>query len=143
MSKTYMAKAEEVQREWYVIDATGVPLGRLASKVASLLRGKHKPTYTPHVDTGDHVIVVNADKVVLTGDKLDKKIYYRHTLYPGGLRSMTYRQFLERSPEKVVEKAVKGMLPRNPLGRKVFKKLKVYASAEHPHQAQKPKVLEW
>ena len=143
MSKTYMAKAEEIQREWYVVDATDVPLGRLASKVATLLRGKHKPSYTPHVDTGDHVIVINADKVALTGDKLDKKIYYRHTLYPGGIRSMTYRQFLERSPERVIEKAVRGMLPRNPLGRKMFNKLKVYASADHPHQAQKPKVLEW
>lgn len=142
MSKTFMAKAEEQQREWFVVDATGVPLGRLASKVATILRGKHKPTYTPHVDTGDHVIVINASKVALTGNKLDKKLYHRHSQYPGGLRTMNYRQFLERSPEKVVEKAVRGMLPRNVLGRQMARKLKVYASDSHPHQAQSPKPLE-
>lgn len=142
MSKTYMAKTEEQQRDWYVVDATNVPLGRLASKVATILRGKHKPIYTPHVDTGDHVIVINASKVVLTGNKLDNKFYHRHTSYPGGLRSISYRDFMERSPEKVVEKAVRGMLPRNPLGRQMYRKLKVYASEHHPHEAQSPKTLE-
>ncbi|MBO8136851.1 MAG: 50S ribosomal protein L13 [Desulfotomaculum sp.] len=140
MRTTYMAKPKEVERKWYVIDAEGKPLGRLAAEVARILRGKHKPTYTPHVDTGDHVIVLNAEKVVLTGNKLRQKMYYRHSGYPGGLKQMTYEHFLQKSPEKVVEKAVKGMLPKNSLGRKMFKKLKVYRGAEHPHQAQKPET---
>ncbi len=138
--KTFMAKPEEVQRKWYVIDAEGKVLGRLAAEVARVLRGKHKPTYTPHVDTGDHVIVINAEKVILTGNKLQKKIYYRHSGYPGGLKQMKYDEFLSTRPEKVVEKAVKGMLPHNRLGAKMAKKLKVYCGPEHPHQAQKPEV---
>lgn len=142
MNRSYMAKPEEVVRKWYVVDASGRTLGRLASKVASILRGKHKATFTPHVDTGDYVIIVNADKIVLTGNKLRDKMYYRHTQYPGGLRSMTYGQFLAKSPDKLVERAVRGMLPHNRLGRSMIKKLKVYASADHPHQAQKPEVLE-
>lgn len=140
--KTYMAKPLEVERKWYVIDASGQTLGRLASEVASILRGKHKPTYTPHVDTGDFVIVINADKVVLTGNKLDQKMYRRHSGYPGGLKEMTYRNLLAKKPEKAIEIAVKGMLPKNRLGRKMFTKLKVYRGSEHPHQAQKPEVRE-
>ncbi|SHM85064.1 LSU ribosomal protein L13P [Caldanaerovirga acetigignens] len=140
---TYMAKKGEIKREWYVIDAAGKPLGRLAAQVAKILKGKHKPIYTPHVDTGDHVIVVNAEKVILTGKKLDKKIYYRHSLYPGGLKAETYRHFLQRAPEKVIYKAVWGMLPHNSLGRKMIKKLRVYRGPEHPHQAQQPKELQY
>ncbi len=139
---TFMAKKEEIKRDWYVIDAAGVPLGRLATKIASILRGKHKPIYTPHVDTGDHVIVLNAEKVVLTGNKLDNKMYYRHSGYPGGIKSETYRSFLNRSPEKVVYKAVWGMLPHNALGRSMIKKLKIYKGEKHPHEAQQPKTLE-
>lgn len=141
MPTTYMAKPEQVERRWYVIDAEGVPLGRLATRVANVLRGKHKPEYTPHVDTGDFVIVVNAQKVALTGDKLDKKIYYRHTGYPGGLKAFTARQLLQRDPARVIKRAVWGMLPKGPLGRRQFRKLRVYAGPEHPHQAQKPEVL--
>lgn len=140
--KTYMAKPLEVERKWYVIDASGQTLGRLASEVAAILRGKHKPTYTPHVDTGDFVIVINADKIVLTGNKLDQKMYRRHSGYPGGLKEMTYRNLLNKRPEKAIEIAVKGMLPHNRLGRKMFTKLKVYRGSEHPHQAQKPEVRE-
>lgn len=140
--KTFMAKAEEVQRKWYVVDATGKPLGRLASEVASILRGKNKPTYTPHVDTGDHVIVINAEKIVLTGNKLNNKIYRHHSGWPGGLKEMKYSQLMAKSPERVIELAVKGMLPHNSLGRKMFRKLKVYRGPEHEHQAQKPEVLE-
>lgn len=140
--KTYMAKPLEIERKWYVIDASGQTLGRLASEVASILRGKHKPTYTPHVDTGDFVIVINADKIVLTGNKLDQKMYRRHSGYPGGLKEMTYRNLLNKRPEKAIEIAVKGMLPHNRLGRKMFTKLKVYRGSEHPHQAQKPEVRE-
>jgi large subunit ribosomal protein L13 len=140
--KTYMANAENVERKWFVVDVEGKVLGRAASEVAKILRGKHKPQYTPHVDTGDYVIVVNADKVVLTGKKLDNKIYRRHTGWIGGLKEIKARQFLEKRPEKVFELAVKRMLPKNSLGRKMFKKLKVYAGAEHNHQAQKPEVLE-
>lgn len=138
-----MAKKEEIKRDWYVIDAAGVPLGRLATKIAAILKGKHKPIYTPHVDTGDHVIVLNAEKVVLTGNKLDNKMYYRHSGYPGGIKSETYRSFLNRSPEKVVYKAIWGMLPHNALGRSMIKKLKVYKGAKHPHEAQQPKTLEF
>ncbi|NLH96112.1 MAG: 50S ribosomal protein L13 [Clostridiaceae bacterium] len=140
--KTYMAKAEEVKRKWYVVDAAGKPLGRLASVVASILRGKHKPIYTPHVDTGDHVIVINAEKVVLTGKKLDQKVYRRHSGWPGGLKETKYKHLMEKSPEKAVELAVKRMLPHNSLGRAMFRKLKVYRGPEHQHQAQKPEVLE-
>ena len=140
--KTYMAKAEEVKKKWYVVDAAGKPLGRLASVVASILRGKHKPIYTPHVDTGDYVIVINAEKAVLTGKKLDQKVYRRHSGWPGGLKETKYRQLMEKSPEKAVELAVKRMLPHNSLGRAMCRKLRVYMGPEHEHQAQKPEVLE-
>lgn len=140
--KTFMAKAEEIQRKWFVVDAEGKTLGRFASEVASILRGKHKPIYTPFVDTGDYVIVLNAEKIVLTGKKLDQKIYRHHSLYPGGMKEMKYRHFLAKSPEKAIELAVKGMLPKNSLGRAMFKKLKVYRGSEHDHQAQKPEVLD-
>jgi len=140
--KTYMAKAEEVKKKWYVVDAAGKPLGRLASVVASILRGKHKPIYTPHVDTGDYVIVINAEKAVLTGKKLDQKVYRRHSGWPGGLKETKYRQLMEKSPEKAVELAVKRMLPHNSLGRAMFRKLRVYRGPEHEHQAQKPEILE-
>ena len=140
--KTYMAKSSELKRKWYVIDAEGKPLGRLASEVAKILRGKNKPIYTPHVDTGDNVIIINAEKVLLTGGKLDKKIYRYHTLYPGGMKEMPYRLFMAKRPERVIEKAVQGMLPKNSLGRAMYKKLKVYKGGEHKHQAQQPEVLE-
>ncbi|MEW9546760.1 50S ribosomal protein L13 [Nonomuraea sp. NPDC050783] len=136
--RTYSPKPADVQRQWYVIDATDVVLGRLASHVATLLRGKHKPIFANHVDTGDFVIVINADKVALSGNKLEQKRAYRHSGYPGGLRSVSYGELMEKRPEKAVEKAVKGMLPKNSLGRKMAKKLKVYAGSDHPHQAQKP-----
>jgi large subunit ribosomal protein L13 len=128
-------------RAWFVVDATGKPLGRLASEVAAVLRGKHKPTFTPHVDTGDFVVVVNADKVVLTGNKLDQKHYYRHSGIPGGFRAESYRHLMARKPEFPIEKAVKGMLPKNVLGREMLTKLKVYATPDHPHAAQKPTPL--
>ena len=140
--KTFMAKAEEVKRKWYVVDAEGKPLGRLASEIAKILRGKNKPIYTPHVDTGDNVIVLNAAKVALTGKKLDNKVYRHHSGWPGGLKEVKYRQLMEKSPEKVIELAVKGMLPRNSLGRAMFRKLKVYRGSEHEHQAQKPEILD-
>jgi len=140
--KTFMAKANEVDRKWYVVDAEGMPLGRLASEVAKILRGKNKPIFTPHVDTGDHVIVLNADKVVLTGKKLDQKMYRHHSLYPGGLKEVKYKIFMAQYPERVVELAVKRMLPKNSLGRDTFKKLKVYKGTQHEHQAQKPEKLE-
>jgi large subunit ribosomal protein L13 len=136
--RTYSPKPADVQRQWYVIDATDVVLGRLASHVATLLRGKHKPIFAPHVDTGDFVIVINADKIALSGNKLEQKKAYRHSGYPGGLRSVSYGELMEKRPDKAVEKAVKGMLPKNSLGRKMAKKLKVYAGSEHPHQAQQP-----
>lgn len=136
--RTYMAKAQEVERKWYVLDATGKPLGRLATEAARLLKGKHKPTYTPHVDTGDFVIVINADKAVLTGKKMDQKIMYKHSGYVGGLKEIPYRKLMAEKPERAVEAAVRGMLPKNRLGRKMIKKMKVYAGAEHLHQAQKP-----
>ena len=141
--RTYTAKPGEFEREWYVVDATGKTLGRLASQVATILRGKHKPIYTPHVDCGDFVIVINADKIRVTGRKLDQKIYYRHSGYPGGLKQITLRDQLAKRPVRVVEHAVRGMLPKNRLGRKMFKKLKVYAAPTHPHQAQQPKPLEF
>lgn len=136
--RTFSPKPSDIQRQWHVIDASDVVLGRLASRVATLLRGKHKPYYAPHVDTGDYVIVVNADKVVLTGKKLEQKRAYRHSGYPGALRSIPYSELMAKNPARAVEKAVKGMLPKNSLGRRMAKKLKVYAGPEHPHQAQKP-----
>ncbi len=139
---TYMAKNEEVERSWLVVDAENKTLGRLASKVAQYIRGKHKPTFTPHVDMGDYVIVVNAEKINLSGNKWDQKKYYRHSNYPGGIKEVTYRELLAKDPEFIIEKAVKGMLPSNKLGRKMIKKLKVYRGANHPHQAQKPEKIE-
>ena len=140
-TKTYSAKPGEVARDWYVVDAEGKTLGRLATRIADTLRGKGKPAYTPHVDTGDFVIVVNAEKIQVTGNKLDQKRYYRHSGYPGGLRSRTLREELERRPTEVLRKAVRGMLPRNRLGRAQLLKLKVYAGPDHPHEAQAPKPL--
>ena len=139
--KTYMAKAEAVERKWYVVDAAGVPLGRLASRVASVLRGKNKPTYTPNVDTGDFVIVINTDKAVLTGKKLENKFYRYHTGYIGGLKEISYKKMMAEKSDLAVYEAVKGMLPKNSLGRQMLKKLKVYKGAEHNHAAQKPEVL--
>ncbi|MEH3090336.1 MAG: 50S ribosomal protein L13 [Microbacterium arborescens] len=138
MTRTFTPKAGEIQREWLVIDATDVVLGRLASHAAVLLRGKHKASFAPHVDTGDFVIVVNADKVALTGQKLQKKMAYRHSGYPGGLKSVSYEELLEKNPVRAVEKAIRGMLPKNSLGRQQLSKLKVYVGAEHPHAAQQP-----
>ncbi|MFB4313570.1 50S ribosomal protein L13 [Actinomadura sp. 21ATH] len=140
--RTYTPKPADVQRQWHVIDATDVVLGRLASQVAQLLRGKHKPIYAPHLDTGDFVVIVNAEKVALSGNKLEQKRAYRHSGYPGGLRSVNYADLLEKHPERAVEKAIKGMLPKNSLGRKMFGKVKVYAGPDHPHQAQKPVPFE-
>ncbi|MFO8155251.1 MAG: 50S ribosomal protein L13 [Pseudomonadota bacterium] len=140
--KTFSAKPAEVQRDWYVIDAEGKTLGRLATEVARRLRGKHKPEYTPHVDTGDYIIVVNAEKVAVTGRKAADKMYYRHTGYPGGMKSMNFSEVIERAPEHAIEKAVKGMLPKNTLGRDMYRKLKVYRGGEHRHQAQQPRPLE-
>jgi large subunit ribosomal protein L13 len=140
--KTYSAKPGEVTREWYLVDAEGKTLGRLATQIADTLRGKQKPQYTPHVDTGDFVIVVNAEKIQVTGNKLDQKRYYRHSGYPGGLRSRTLREQLERRPTEVLRVAVKGMLPKNRLARQQITKLKIYAGPEHPHEAQNPKALE-
>ena len=140
--KTYMQRKEDVVRNWYVIDAEGQTLGRLATKVASVLRGKHKPTYTPHIDGGDYVIVVNAGKVNLTGNKLNDKIYYNHSRYTGGLRERTAKEMVENYPVEMIERAVKGMLPKGRLGRQMYKKLFVYAESEHPHAAQKPEAYE-
>ena len=140
MTRTFTPKAGEIQREWLVIDATDVVLGRLASHAAALLRGKHKATFAPHVDSGDHVIIINADKVALTGQKLEKKMAYRHSGYPGGLKAVAYSELLEKNPVRAVEKAVRGMLPKNSLGRQQLSKLKVYAGAEHPHAAQQPQT---
>ena len=139
--KTYMANPDKIERKWYVVDAEGATLGRLASEIAKVLRGKNKPEYTPHIDTGDYVIVVNADQIKVTGKKLDQKIYYNHSDYVGGMRETTLREMMAKKPEKVVELAVKGMLPKGPLGRQMIKKLHVYAGAEHGHEAQKPEVL--
>ncbi len=141
MKTTYMAKPSEVQRKWYVVDAEGKTLGRLAARVASILRGKHKPTYTPHVDTGDHVIIINADKVVLTGRKASQKMVYTHSQYPGGLKVKPYGQLLAENPEKALRRTIKGMLPHNRLGRQMAKKLFIYPGTDHPHAAQKPEVL--
>jgi large subunit ribosomal protein L13 len=142
VEKTYVTKTGEVQRDWYVVDAAGQTLGRLAARVARVLRGKHKPIYSPSVDAGDYVIVVNAERIHVTGRKLDQKIYYRHTGYPGGLKEITLRNLLQKHPTRVIEHAVRGMLPKNRLGRKMYKKLKVYAGPDHPHVAQQPKPLE-
>ena len=138
---TFMAKASEVERKWYVVDASGIPLGRLASEVAKVLRGKGKPEFTPHVDTGDYVIVVNAEKVKVTGKKLDQKIYFHHSDYVGGVKTATLREMLERKPVQVVEHAVRGMIPHNALGKQIYSKLHVYAGPDHAHAAQKPEVL--
>ncbi len=140
--KTFSAKEKDIKRKWLVIDASGKTLGRLASEVARRLRGKHKPEYTPHVDTGDYIIVINADKVKVTGKKADDKHYYHHTGYPGGIKSNTFNELISKKPIRVIELAVKGMLPKNPLGRAMIKKLKVYPGGEHPHAAQQPETLE-
>jgi large subunit ribosomal protein L13 len=140
--RTFTAKTSEIERKWYVVDARGQTLGRLASRIAPILRGKHKPVYTPHLDCGDFVIVVNAEKVRVTGRKMDQKFYHRHSGYPGGLSSISLRDQLAQHPERVLEAAVKGMLPKNKLGRRMMKKLKVYAGDSHPHQAQQPQALE-
>ncbi len=139
---TFSAKPHEVERDWYVIDASGLTLGRLATEVARRLRGKHKPIYTPHVDIGDYIIIINAEKVAVTGKKLSDKIYYSHSGYPGGIKSMSLSDMIKRKPAVVIEKAVKGMLPKNALGRKMYGKLKVYAGPVHPHEAQQPQVLQ-
>lgn len=142
VNKTYSPKPADIERSWWVVDAAGLPLGRLASEVAQILRGKHKPTYAPHMDTGDHVIVVNAARVAVTSEKGQQKIYYRHSGYPGGIKAETFEALKERRPEAIVERAVRGMLPKNKLGRQMARKLKVYAGPEHPHQAQDPSRLE-
>ena len=140
--KSYMQKKETVERKWYVIDAEGKPLGRVASKAAHILRGKHKVTYTPHIDCGDYVIIINASKVLLTGNKLEDKKYYSHSQYPGGLRTRTAKEMIEKYPEEMARKAVKGMLPKNRLGRAMYKKLFVYAGSDHKHMAQKPEEMD-
>ena len=140
--KTFSAKPQEVQPSWYLVNAEGQTLGRLASQIASRLRGKHKPEYTPHVDTGDYIVVVNAEKIYVTGRKLKNKIYYKHTGYIGNLKKESLEHLMQRAPEKALQRAVKGMLPRNPMGRQMFKKLRVFSGTEHPHQAQQPVLLE-
>ena len=140
--KTFSAKPAEVRRDWYVVDATGKTLGRLSTEIARRLRGKHKPEYTPHVDTGDYVVVINAEKVRVTGTKAKNKIYHSHTGYPGGLKSISFEKLIDKAPERVIQSAVKGMLPKGPLGRAMFKKLKIYAGPEHKHTAQQPVPLE-
>ena len=139
--KTFMANPAKIDRKWYVVDATDLTLGRLASQVAAVLRGKNKPIYTPHIDTGDYVIIVNADKVKVTGKKMDQKIYYHHSDYVGGMKEVTLKEKMAKKPEQVIELAVKGMLPKGPLGRQMFTKLHVYAGPDHKHEAQKPEVL--
>ncbi|MBY6203982.1 50S ribosomal protein L13 [Halomonas denitrificans] len=140
--KTFSAKSHEVRREWLLVDAEGKTLGRLSSEIARRLRGKHKPEFTPHVDTGDYVVVINADKIAVTGRKMSDKVYYHHTGYIGNLKSITLEKLLDKAPERVIQNAVKGMLPKNPLGRAMIKKLKIYAGSEHPHAAQQPRALE-
>lgn len=140
--KTFSAKPETVKRDWYVVDADGKTLGRLASEIARRLRGKHKPVYTPHVDTGDYIVVINAEKVAVTGRKATDKMYYHHTGFPGGIKEISFDKLIDKKPEMVIEKAVKGMLPKNPLGRAMYRKLKVYAGPEHQHTAQQPQVLD-
>ena len=143
MNKTYSPKPSEIERSWHLVDATDLPLGRLASEIAQVLRGKHKPIYATHIDTGDFVVVVNADQVAVTSDKSQTKIYYRHSGYPGGIKAETFESLMARRPEAIVERAVRGMLPKNKLGRQMIKKLKVYAGPDHPHEAQKPSALEF
>ncbi len=140
--KTFSAKPETVKRDWYVVDADGKTLGRMATEIARRLRGKHKPEYTPHVDTGDYIIVINAEKVKVTGNKSTDKMYYRHTGFPGGIKEISFEKLIDKKPEMIIEKAVKGMLPKNPLGRAMYRKLKVYAGPEHQHTAQQPQVLD-
>ncbi len=140
--KTYSAKPETVERDWYIVDAENKTLGRLSTEIARRLRGKHKPEYTPHVDTGDYIVVINAEKVHVTGNKRTGKMYHHHTGYVGNLKTISFEKLIEKAPERVIEKAVKGMLPKNPLGRAMYKKMKVYAGSEHPHTAQQPKTLE-
>jgi large subunit ribosomal protein L13 len=140
--KTFVAKPETVKRDWYVVDAEGKTLGRLATEIARRLRGKHKPEYTPHVDTGDYIVIINAEKVAVTGNKAQDKMYYSHTGFPGGIKSISFEKLIAKKPEMVIQKAVKGMLPRGPLGRAMFRKLKVYAGTEHNHTAQQPKQLD-
>jgi large subunit ribosomal protein L13 len=140
--KTYVLKAAEIERQWYVVDAEGKTLGRLSSDVAHVLRGKHKPTFSPHMDTGDYVIIVNADKIEVTGKRAEQKMYYSHSMYPGGLRERSYKEVLKNHPRRILERAIRGMLPRNVLGDDVYRKLKVYAGPTHPHEAQKPRKLE-
>ena len=139
--KTFSAKPETVKRDWYVVDASGLTLGRLATEVASRLRGKHKPEYTPHVDTGDYIVIINADKDHVTGNKVQDKMYYSHSGFPGGIKSINFEKLIQRAPERVIESAVKGMLPKNPLGRAMYRKMKVYKGASHPHAAQQPQEL--
>lgn len=139
MNKTYTLKAQDIKKEWLVIDADGLTVGRLASEVAHILRGKHKPTFTPHMDCGDNVIIINADKVKFTGNKWNDKVYYRHTNHPGGLKSETAREALEKHPERILERAIKGMLPKNKLGRQMYRNVYIYAGSNHPHEAQQPK----
>ena len=139
--KTFSAKTETVKRDWYVVDANGLTLGRLATEIASRLRGKHKPEYTPHVDTGDYIVVINAEKVHVTGNKTQDKIYYSHSGFPGGIKSINFEKLIQRAPERVIESAVKGMLPKNPLGRAMYRKMKVYKGSAHPHTAQQPQEL--
>ena len=141
-NKTYTPKPGDVEREWFVVDATDLPLGRLASEIAQILRGKHKPTYAPHIDVGDHVIVINADQVAVTSGKSQSKIYYQHSGFPGGIKAESFEELRERRPEAIVERAVRGMLPKTKLGRQMLRKLKVYVGTDHPHEAQKPKTLE-
>jgi large subunit ribosomal protein L13 len=140
--KTYSAKPGSVPQDWYVVDAAGKTLGRVATEVAHRLRGKHKPEYTPHVDTGDYIVILNAGKIRVSGNKTEQKMYYHHTGYPGGLKSISFDKLRDKAPERIIETAVRGMLPKNPLGRAMFRKLKVYAGAEHPHGAQQPQVLD-
>jgi large subunit ribosomal protein L13 len=141
MTKTYLEKPADVQRQWYLIDAEGKTLGRLAARVATLLRGKHKPTFTPHVDTGDHVVIINAEKIRLTGNKMETKTYSRHSGYPGGLKTLTAQHIHDRRPTQLLTRAIQGMLPKTPLGKHMAKKLRVYAGTAHPHQAQQPQTL--
>jgi len=140
--KTYSAKPADIQQDWFIVDATGKTLGRMATEIAHRLRGKHKAEYTPHMDVGDYIVVVNAEKVAVTGKKGTDKIYHSHTGYPGGLKSISFNKLIEKAPERTIQSAVKGMLPRNPLGREMFRKLKVYAGDQHPHAAQQPQILE-
>jgi large subunit ribosomal protein L13 len=141
--KTFSAKPAEVKRDWYIIDAKGKTLGRMASEIARRLKGKHKPEYTPHVDTGDNIVVVNAEKVHVTGKKITDKIYYRHSGFPGGIKSLSFEKLIEKAPERVIQLAVKGMLPKNPLGRAMLRKLKVYAGPDHVHSSQQPQTLDF